>query len=118
MLKASSSHQGELYALPHSLSRASPLARILLILLAQVCVLVSDEVGAPREVFPTQGAPVRLVPSVRSLVCTEVGDVTESPPAFSALVRPLTCVGTVVHPKAGAVAEALPTLTADVRGWL
>lgn len=83
-----------------------------------MCFLVSDEVGAPGEVFSAQGTPVWLLPSVRSLVCTKVGDVTESPPAFSALIRPLTRVGTVVHPKAGAVAEALPTLTTDVRGWL
>lgn len=117
VLTASSSYQGGLHALPHSL-QGPPLARIFLILLAQVCFLVSDEVRAPGEVFPTLSAPVRLLPSVCSLVCTEVGDITESPPTLSTLIRPLTRVGPVVHPKAGAVAEALPTLTADVRCWL
>lgn len=96
----------------------SPSAGIFPSLLTQVCFLMTDKIRAPGEMFPTNSAPVGLLPSVGPLVCSEVGDITEGSPAFSTLIWPLTRVGAVVHSKAGAVAEALPTLTADVGRWL
>lgn len=99
--------------LPHC-----PSAGVFPSLLSHVRFLVADKVGAPGEVFPTQSAPVGLLPSVGPLVCSKVGDVAEGPPTLGALIGPLARVRAVVHTEAGAVAEALAALTADVGRWL